>query len=150
VRVALPVLPSLVAVIFTDPAATAVITPVEGSTLATAVLSELHAMERPINSRPLASRVVPVAWAVPTAVIEFGVKATVTDATGTCIAVNVALPLLPSLVAVMVADPAATALTSPVLGSTFATERLLELQAITRPVSALPLASRGVAIACVF
>ena len=54
-------------------------------------------------------------------------------------------PLCPSLVAVIVAEPATTPLTSP-LELTVATELSLLDHVIVRPVSALPLASFGVAV----
>jgi len=58
-----------------------------------------------------------------------------------------AVPFFPSLVAVMVAEPAATPLTSPV-PLTVATAVLLLPHVTTRPDSAFPLASRGVAVNC--
>src|SRR3954468_22572421 len=64
------------------------------------------------------------------------------------VAVIEAEPLLPSLVAVMVADPPATAVTSP-LADTFATPTLEELHVTVLPVSVLPAASFSVATACV-
>jgi hypothetical protein len=70
---------------------------------------------------------------------------TVTDATGTVLTVIVAVPLCPSLVAVRVAEPAATPVTTP-LPLTVATAALLLVQVITRPLSGLPLASFGVAV----
>ena len=45
--------------------------------------------------------------------IEVAAKDTVTVATGACVTVIVALPLLPSLVAVMLAVPTAIAVTTP-------------------------------------
>ena len=57
------------------------------------------------------------------------------------------VPLTPSLVAVMVAAPALTPVTRP-LAVTVATA-VFELAHVTiRPVSAFPLASRGVAVSC--
>src|SRR5437773_7795583 len=55
------------------------------------------------------------------------------------------VPLRPSLVAVIVAEPAATPDTSPP-PLTVATAVLLLLQVTVRPVSALPLPSLGVAV----
>src|SRR5207302_464986 len=57
------------------------------------------------------------------------------------------VPLLPSDVAVMVAEPAVTPLTSP-LPFTRATAVLLLDQVTTRPLSGFPLASFGVAVSC--
>jgi hypothetical protein len=65
----------------------------------------------------------------------------VTDATGTSVAVIVAVPVLPSLVAVIVAEPAPVAATKPP-EVTVATV-VLELDQVTvRPVRTLLLASR--------
>src|SRR2546426_6555170 len=55
-----------------------------------------------------------------------------------------AVPLLPSMVAVMVATPVATAVTSPVV-ETLATDPSLVLQVTLRPERALPEESFGVA-----
>src|SRR5438552_16907278 len=57
------------------------------------------------------------------------------------------VPLCPSLVAVIVADPAATPVTSP-LPLTVATAVLLLAQVTTRPLSGFPPASLGVAASC--
>src|SRR5438552_3615213 len=57
------------------------------------------------------------------------------------------VPLFPSLVAVIVADPAATPLTRP-LPFTVATDVMLLAQVTTRPVRGLPPASLGVAASC--
>src|SRR2546426_12633601 len=58
-----------------------------------------------------------------------------------------AVPLWPSLVAVMVTAPATTPVTSPLL-LTVAIVLSLDDQLIARPVKGLPLASRGVAVSC--
>src|SRR5690349_1568038 len=65
---------------------------------------------------------------------------------GAC-TVTVALPLCPSLVAVIVADPAAAPLTKP-LPFTVATAVLLLDHVTVRPDSGFPLASFGVAVSC--
>src|SRR5256714_15107961 len=57
------------------------------------------------------------------------------------------VPLCPSLVAVIVADPAATPVTSP-LPLTVAAAVLLLCHVTVRPVSELPFASLGVAVSC--
>src|SRR5437667_688661 len=57
------------------------------------------------------------------------------------------VPLCPSLVAVIVADPAATPDTSP-LPLTVATDVLLLDHVTVRPVTGLPFASFGVAVSC--
>lgn len=56
-------------------------------------------------------------------------------------------PVLPSLVAVIVAEPAATAVTSPD-ADTVPIAVLLELHVTTRPVRTLLLASRVTAESC--
>ena len=61
----------------------------------------------------------------------------VTVATGGGLTVRVAVPDLPSLVAVIVAVPGATPVATPE-ELTVATAVLLELQAMTRPVSVPP------------
>jgi hypothetical protein len=64
---------------------------------------------------------------------------------------SVALPLLPSLVAVMEAVPDATAVTvmRDPLPLTVATAGSLDVQLMTRSVSAVPRASSAVAVASV-
>jgi hypothetical protein len=79
---ALPVFPSLIAIMFALPTLMAVTTPVVGETVATTVLSELHVTLRPVNVLPFASSVVAPACDVPTAVIDAGVSVTVTVETG--------------------------------------------------------------------
>jgi hypothetical protein len=147
VSVALPLLPSLVPVMFAVPTVTAVTSP-SLETVATAILSELQAMLRSVSTPPLASLSVAVACAVSTAVIVLGASATDTEATGTGITVTVALPIFPSLVAVIVAVPGATAVTKPD-EDTVATAEASELQTMVRPVSTLLPASSVVAVACV-
>jgi len=70
---------------------------------------------------------------------------TVTDATGTGVTVTVAVPLFPSLVAVIVAVPTVTPVTSPV-ADTVATDVALVAHVTTRPDSGFPAASFGVAV----
>jgi len=66
----------------------------------------------------------------------------VTEATGTLDTVTAAVPLCPSLVAVIVAAPTATPVTSPE-ADTVAIAVFELAQAITRPLSTLPAASLG-------
>src|SRR2546426_1172176 len=68
-------------------------------------------------------------------------------ATATGATVTVAVPLFPSLVAVIVADPAATPVTTPV-ADTVAMAGFALVHVIARPVSTLPAASLGVAVSC--
>src|SRR5436309_7636192 len=148
VMLAVPLWPSLVAVIVTGPPAATPLTSPLPFTLAIALLLDCQVMTRPVNGLPLASRGVAVSCTVcPIATVpELGV--TVTAATGATVTVTVAVPLCPSLVAVSVTGPpAATPLTSP-LPFTLAIALLLDCQLIARPVKGLPLASRGVAVSC--
>jgi hypothetical protein len=75
--------------------------------------------------------------------------ATVTDATGTVASTTEteAVPLLPSLMAVIVAEPAAAPVTSP-LALTSATLISLDIQVMARPVSTPPAESVVVADNC--
>jgi hypothetical protein len=73
---------------------------------------------------------------------------TVTLATAAGTTVSAAVPVFPSLVAVMTVAPAPTAVTIPE-DDTFATAVFPLLQITTRPVRTLLLASRVVAVACV-
>src|SRR5947199_10544895 len=63
------------------------------------------------------------------------------------VTVTADVPVLPSDVAVIVAEPAVTPLTSP-LPFTVATVVLLLDQVTPRPDNGLPLASLGVAVSC--
>src|SRR5437773_446423 len=65
---------------------------------------------------------------------------------GAC-TVTVALPLCPSLVAVIVAEPAAAPVTKP-LPVTLATDVLLLAHVTVRPDNGVPFASFGVAVSC--
>src|SRR5438046_1501031 len=144
---AVPFWPSLVAVIVAEPATLPVTSPVP-VTVATDVLLLAHVTERPVRMLPLASRRVALSCTVWPAGTLADAGLTVTDATGTPLTVMLAVPLCPSLVAVIVTGPpAATPLTSP-LPLTLAIALLLDCQVITRPVNGLPLASRGVAVSC--
>jgi hypothetical protein len=145
---AVPLLPSLVAVIVAEPAATPVTTPLD-DTVAIPVLELAHVTGRPESTAPFASSVVAVSCTVcPT--LTLGVDGeTLTDATGTVTAVTLteAVPLFPSLVAVIVAEPAATPVTTP-LDDTVAIP-VLEVDHVTvRPVNTLLFASRVVAVSC--
>src|SRR5712691_7344326 len=141
-----PLCPSLVAVIVAEPIATPVTSPLP-FTVAMAVLSLDQVTTRPGRGLPFASRGVAVSWTVdPTATLA-GDGVTVTPATGTGVTVTLDVPLCPSLVAVIVAEPAATPVTSP-LPFTVAMAVLLLDQVTTRPVRGFPFASLGVAVSC--
>jgi len=144
---AVPLLPSLVALIVAEPAATPVTNPL-GLTVATAVLLLAHVIVRPVSTAPVESFVVALSCVVaPTKTLAVG-GLTVTDATGTFDTVTAAVALFPSLVAVIVAEPAALAVTSP-LPLTVATAALLVAQVMVRPVRTVPAASFVVALSCV-
>jgi len=144
VTVELPLLPSLVAVIVAEPAATPVTTPVV-ETVAIDVLLDDHVTTRSVTTTPFASFTVAervVVW--PTVTDAVGGD-TVTLPTGVGVTVTDDVPLFVSLVAVMVADPPLTPVTTPA-EFTIATCVLLELHETTRFVTTLPLASVTVAV----
>src|SRR5689334_24095499 len=143
--VAVPLLPSLVAVIVTGPPApTPVTSPLE-LTLAIVLSLDCQVITRPVNGLPFASLGVAVSCTVPPVATLAVAGVTVTDDTGTGVTVIADVPVLPSLVAVIVAEPAALAVTSPV-ELTLAALLLLEDHVTTRPVRMLPLASLSVAV----
>src|SRR5205809_206209 len=146
VIVAEPLCPSEVAVIVAAPAATAVTSPL-ALTVATAVLPLDQVTVRPGSELPFASCGVAVSCTVCPTCTDAVAGFTVTDATGTVLTVIVALPLCPSLVAVIVAEPAAPPVTSP-LALTVATAVLLLAHVTVRPANRLPFASFGVAVSC--
>src|SRR5437016_12181344 len=141
-----PLCPSLVAVMVAEPAATPLTSPLP-LTVAADVLLLCQVTVRPTSGLPFASLGVAVrcrrlpADTVPDAGV------TVTEATGMCTTVMAEVPLCPSLVAVIVADPANTPVTRPV-AFTVAAEPLLLDQVIDRPVRTLPFASFNVAASC--
>jgi hypothetical protein len=146
---AVPLCPSLVAVIVADPRTSAVTSPFT-LTVATLVALDDHVTTRPDSTLPLASRKVTASCTVPptATLVDAGDTLTVaTGATGATVTVVADVPLFPSLVAVIVAEPAATPVTRPLV-FTVATAALLLLHVTTRPVKALPPASRGVAVSC--
>jgi len=139
VSVALPVFPSLIAMICTDPGATAVTLPVV-DTVATALLPELHVTLRPFSIDPVESRVVAVACVFCPTVIDVDASETVTIATGTGTTVMEDVPVFPSLAAVMVAVPSATEVTRPV-AETVAIAGALDDQVMARPFRTMLFAS---------
>jgi hypothetical protein len=148
VGVGLELTDSLAAVIVAVPTPTAVTVAGEpfALTVSTAVLLETQVTVRPVSTTVLASLVVAVSCWVPPTVIGVAGDETVTVATGAGVTVRVALPVLPSLVAMMLAVPTVTAVTTP-WPSTVATAVLAELHASARPVSMFPFASTVVAVA---
>src|SRR6266699_1298111 len=146
VTVEVPLFPSLVAVIVVEPAALAVTSPV-ALTVAVVVLLLAQVIVRPVRALPAESFVVALSCVVAPTRSPAVAALTVTEATGTFDTVTVAVALLPSLVAVIVADPAVTPLASPV-ALTAATAALLLAQVIVRPVRTLPAESLVVAVSC--
>jgi hypothetical protein len=113
-----------------------------------------HAIVRPVSTLPLASRRTAVACVLPPATTLVDPSVTVTDATGgggggaIVVTVTLAAPDLLSLVAVIVAEPAATPVTTP-NDETVATEGA-ELDHVTaRSVTTAPVESLTRAVACV-
>ena len=147
VTVAVPLFPSLVAVITDVPTATAVMTPAP-DTVATDGEALLHVTVRPASTPPTESRVTAVACVVVPSTIDDEASVTTTALTGTGDTVTAAVALCPSLVAVMVAVPGATAVTRP-LADTVATPVADEVQLTARPVSTSLLAARVTAVPCV-
>src|SRR2546427_690726 len=86
-------------------------------------------------------------FCVANAVFCHAVELVVHPGGGGCTTVTTEVPLFVSLVAVIVAEPAATPVTRP-LALTVATAVLLLDQVTTRPVSGAPLRSLGVAVSC--
>src|SRR5438067_824173 len=130
------------------PSAMSVTSPL-GDTVAIVGALDVHATVRPdsVSVLPLASLSVTLSCTVPLAGTVAGAGLTTTEATGTSVTVTAALLALPSLVAVIVAEPAALLVTRP-LGLTVATAVLLLPHVTVRPVSALPAESFGVAVSC--
>jgi hypothetical protein len=144
-----PVLVSLVAVMVAGPPAATAVTRPFTSTVATAVLLDVHVTTRPVRTLFAASRSVAVSCCVgvtPTTKLAVA-GATVTVLTGASVTVIEDVPVLVSLVAVMVAAPAPTAVTKP-LPSTVAAAVLLDVHVTVRPLSTLLFASLSVAVSC--
>src|SRR6266581_1060814 len=146
VTAAVPLCPSLVALIVAAPTATPITSPL-ADTVAAAVFELAHATTRPASTFPAASLVIALSCVVPPTKTFAAAGLTTTEATGTLDTVTAAVPLCPSLVAVIVAAPTAAPVTRP-LAETVATAPLLVAQLTTRPLSGLPLASLGVAVSC--
>jgi hypothetical protein len=102
---------------------------------------------RPVSRLPFASLVVAVSCCVPPVIICVVGAATVTDATGARETVMDDVPDFPSLVAVIVVLPTATAVTKP-FASTVAAAGLLDDHVTVRPVSTEPFPSLSVAASC--
>src|SRR2546425_419405 len=147
VTAAVPLCPSLVALIVTAPAPAPVTSPVEG-TVATAGVLDSQVTDRPESTLPAASFSVAVSCTVAPTSTTAVTGLITTDATGTFATVTLADPLLPSLVAVIVTAPAATPITRP-LADTVAIAVFELVHVTARPASTFPAASLGVALSCV-
>ena len=112
VNVATPDFVSLVAVMLVVPALRLVTTPFS-STDATAGFDDDQAIARPVNTLLPASRSTALACVVTPATTLVAVNDTVTEFTGTCVTVSVVPFVTPSLVAVMIEVPGASACTMP-------------------------------------
>src|SRR5438876_2946076 len=141
---AVPLFPSLVAVIVATPAAPPVTSPVA---LTEARLGALLAQvtTRPLSELPRESFGVAVSGTVAPTKMPATAGVTVTVATGTVVTVMADVPFFPSLVAVIVAEPAATPVTNPLV-LTVATAVLLLTHVTVRPVRGVPFESFGVAV----
>src|SRR5438067_10374136 len=146
VSAAVLLLPSLVAVIVAEPAVTPATRPLP-LMVATLGLPLVHVTIRPVSVPPAESFGVAVSCTVcPT--VRLAVAGEIaTEATGTVVTVSAAVLLLPSLVAVIVAEPAVTPATRP-LPLMVATLGLPLVHVTIRPVSVPPAESFGVAVSC--
>jgi hypothetical protein len=141
--VALPETAPTVAVIVTIPSLTPVTVP-SGDILAMPLLELVHCTVGPVRTFPAPSRAVAVNFIVSFGNIErtLGVTDTLPADVGTT--ETVAVLLFPPAVAVMVADPTATAVTLP--ESTVATLVLLLVHTTVRPANWFPWASDATAV----
>lgn len=149
VMAAVPVCPSLVAVIVTGPPTATAVTIPPDDTVATPLFEVDQLTTRPVSVVPAASRNVAESCTVAPGV-RFCVDGdTATVATGGGTTVTVAEPSCPSLEATIVTGPpTATAVTIPV-DDTVAMAVFVEDQVTVRPARAPPWASRGVAVSWV-
>lgn len=146
-----PDFPSLAAVITAVPSFTPLTTPVD-DTVALLVSLDVQVTTRPVSIWPFTSRSVAVNVTLLPLFTDVDDGLTVTVATGSGAAATTVMldvPDFPSLVAVIVAVPGATACTNP-LTDTVATAELFVDQLTVRPLSGLPSKSFGVAISCWF
>ena len=141
---ALPLLPSLVAVIVEVPAPRPVTEPVL-DTVAADGFDDDQVTVRPVRMLFAASRSVATNCCVPPAEIVAVSGVTDTVLTGAAWTVTAAVPILPSAVAEIVAVPAATPVTTPPL-VTDATALLDVDHVMVRPVTVSPQLVRGVAV----
>jgi hypothetical protein len=130
VTAAVPLLPSLVAVIVAVPSATALSIPC-GEMVAIALSELAQVTARPVSTTPFASRATADNCVDCVTDIARGLGRIATVATGACVTETVEMSLFPSTVPVIVAEPGATAVTIP-LASTVATPELLVVHVIVR------------------
>ena len=114
VTVADPDTPSAVAVITLVPSATGVMTPVVALTVATVVVADVYVMVRPERTELSAARVTTVDETVAPRTTGPAIV-TLTTETGRTVTVTDAVPETPPIVAVIVAVPSPTPVTSPAL-----------------------------------
>src|SRR5207247_809274 len=143
---AVPLCPSLVAVRVAEPTVLPVTSPLP-LTVVTDGFELAQLTARPESALPLASLGVAASCCVWPTWIVADARVTATEATGTVVTVHGEGLLGPSLVAVIIADPAATAVARP-LAFTVATEAFELAQVTIRPDRAFPLPSFGVAVSC--
>jgi hypothetical protein len=125
-----------------------VLTELAALSASTAGLLETQFTVRPISGLPPASLGIAVSCWVWPSITGVVAAESVRAATGTGMTVTDAPPVFPSLVALMLAVPAAKAVTMPTV-ETVATLGLSDVHTTARPVSTLLAASRVVAVACV-
>src|SRR5688500_2789492 len=121
------------------PGASAVTTPVL-DTEATDGAPLDHDAGRPVSCWPFAASATTLNCTVCPTTTLGAPGETATRATGIGVTVMVAVPVFPSLVAVIVADPGLTPVTSP-LAVTVATDGDPDVKATGRPASTLPWSS---------
>jgi len=103
---------------------------------------------RPTSGVPVPSSAVAVSVVDPPSTTDALEGVTTTEATGIAETETLAAPEMPSIVAEMVAVPTPTAVTRPLFVPTVAIVALLVDHTVVRPVSTLPIESRGVAVSC--
>jgi hypothetical protein len=123
-----------------------VLTDVAALTVSTPVLLETQFTVRPDRVLPPASLGCAVNTCVPPTIIGVAATERTSVATGVGLTVSVALPVLPSLMAVTWTVPALTAVTTPPL-DTVAIAAFPVLHVMVRPVRIVPTASRVIAVA---
>jgi len=143
---AVPVFPSAVAVMVADPESIPETTPA-AETVATDELGLDQVAIRPVSTVPLVSLMVAISCRdCPIATVaDWGL--TVTEATVASVTVMRAVPVFPSAVAVMVAEPGPATVTNPAAETVAADWLELDQMAVS-PVSTLPFASLMVATNC--